>query len=126
MKKILFVLLVVLISTNLFAQTQSQPKYVYCEIIGTNKFMSRNVTIEIDFGQKMKGFADNRLRDIQTGKKKIFNSMIDALNHMGKRGWELVQAYNVTLDNQYTFHYLMKKPFNEFDKEVQLEFLKDD
>ncbi len=124
MKKILSTLLVVLLSTSLFAQ--EEPQYVYCQVVGTTKLFSRKVTITIDFGQHMNFFADNRLRDLKTGKKKVFNSMIDALNYMGKKGWEFEQAYVVSTDNQNVHHYLMKKAFNKFDKEAKLEFLKDE
>jgi len=121
MKKILLVLFVLFLSLNISAQ--NKPKYVYCQIVGTAKFMSKKVTIQIDYGQSLNLFADNRLREESTGKVKVFNSMIDALNYMGKSGWEFTQAYVITTNNQSVYYYLMKKPFTEFDKESQIEFM---
>lgn len=42
-------------------------------------------------------------------KRKIFNSMIDGMNYMGKLGWEFVQAYTVTVGEQNVYHWLLKK-----------------
>jgi len=105
---------------------QQIPKYVYCQIVGTGRLFSRKVTIEIDFGEKMQFFGDHRLRDPNTGKLIVFNSMVDALNFMGKRGWEFAQAYVVTIQNQNVYHYLLKKPFLDLDEDEKLEFLKND
>ena len=33
----------------------------------------------------------------------------DAMNYMGKRGWEFEQAYVVTASNQNTYHWLLSK-----------------
>jgi len=121
MKKILLFLSAVFLSLTIYAQ--STPKYIYSEIVGTAKFMSTKVTIEISFGQRVKTFADNRLKDPQTGKPVVFNSMIDALNYMGKQGWEFTQAYIVTESNLNVYHYLLKKPFSELSPEEQKEEL---
>ena len=42
-------------------------------------------------------------------KNKIFNSMVDGMNYMGKDGWEFVQAYTVTAGNQNVYRWLLKK-----------------
>ena len=123
MKAIRFTLLILIIGTPLLIFGQVTPKFVYCEILGTEKILSTKVTISVDFGQKMKFFADNRMKE-EAGKPLVFNSMIDALNFMGKQGWEFAQAYAVTISNQNVYHYLMKKPFDELDDEVKTEFLK--
>jgi len=72
-------------------------KYVYCEILGTGSLFSTKVKIDIDYGQEV-GFwnQDRRLKD-ENGKSVKFNSMVDALNYMGTLGWEFVQAYVVTM-----------------------------
>lgn len=83
--------------------------YVYCEILGIGKFLSKKVTISIDYGQEQSFFSDNRIKD-ETGKAQSFNSMIDALNYMGQQGWEFVQAFIVTEGaNQNVYHYLLKR-----------------
>jgi len=88
-------------------------QYVYCEIVGTGKLMSNKVTIEIDFGEFKSIWTDNRLKDPATGKRKVFNGMIDAVNYMGNMGWEFVQAYVVSINTgtgyQNVYHYLLKK-----------------
>ncbi|MBC8548977.1 MAG: hypothetical protein H8D23_04940 [Candidatus Brocadiales bacterium] len=82
----------------------------YIQIVGTSKFMSHKVTIEIDFGQENKYFKtqDTQVKD-EDGKLTKFNSMIDALNFMSKNGYEFVDAYTITISNQNVYHYLMKK-----------------
>jgi hypothetical protein len=85
-------------------------KYTYCEIVGIAKFLSKKVTIQIDFGEFTKTWSDNRYKDPATGKPYEFNSMVDALNFMGKNGWEFVQAYTIG-DNSsgYVYHFMLKK-----------------
>lgn len=122
MKRTLFILLISFFSVNLMAQ--EAPSFVYCEIVGYQKLMSNKVTIRIDFGEHMKAFASNRLSDPATGKPRVFNSMVDALNFMGKEGWEFVQAYNVPVGDINYFHYLMKKPFAELDEADKTEIMK--
>ena len=122
MNKLRLIILLI-ISSPFVSFCQQTPKFVYCEILGTEKLLSTKVTITVDFGQKMKYFADNRMKD-DAGKPLVFNSMIDALNFMGKQGWEFAQAYAVTISNQNVYHYLMKKEFDELDEDVKKEFLK--
>lgn len=40
----------------------------------------------------------------ETGKNIVFNSMVDAMNFMGKLGWEFEQAYVVTMGGQNVYH----------------------
>lgn len=108
----LLLLLVICLSTTLIS-AQDNTKFDYCEIVGTSKLLSNKVTVEIDFGQATKFFDDNRYKD-ENGKVIIFNSMIDAMNYMGKQGWEFVQAYAVTYtNNNNVYHYVLKKKITE-------------
>jgi len=68
------------------------------------------VSIEIDFGQENSywGNKDAIVKD-ETGKRVIFNSMIDVLNFMSKNDYIFVQAYTITVNNKNVYHYLMKK-----------------
>lgn len=63
----------------------------YVRIVGTAKFLSTKVTIEVEFGQRNRFFDTNDtvLRD-ENGKLLELNSMIDALNFMDKNGYEFV------------------------------------
>ncbi len=82
----------------------------YVEIVGTEKFLSTKMNIQIDFGQQQKFFTqkDTRLMD-ENGKNLDLNSMIDALNFMYKHGYAFVTAYTVNKENVITYHYLLKK-----------------
>lgn len=102
-------LIILLTSSVSSAQQQDTTKYLYCELVGTAKFLSNKVTIKIDFGEERAFLGDNRLRDEQTGRVKVFNSMVDALNYMGNDGWEFVQAYVVTVGQQNVYHWLLKR-----------------
>lgn len=107
MKRLVLVTLLTLFSLMNYAQ--EPVKFDYCEIVGTGRFLSNKVTVEIDFGQETKFFSDNRYKD-QNGKNVVFNSMVDAMNFMGKQGWEFVQAYVVSVnDNSAVYHYVLKK-----------------
>lgn len=89
--------------------TADTTKYQYCELVGTQRFLSVKVTLAVDFGEEKDFWIDRRLRDEQTGRVKIFNSMVDGLNYMGDDGWEFVQAYTVTVSQQNVYHWLLKK-----------------
>jgi hypothetical protein len=84
-------------------------KYMYAELVGTSRLFSTKVTVVIDYGEEKGFFEDTRVRDEVTGKVAKFNSMVDALNYMGAKGWEFVQAYVVTIGNQNVYHWLLKK-----------------
>lgn len=111
MKRFILLALIVLSSQLLFSQENQTSKngeaYIYCEILGTQKFLSTKVTVTVDFGQNTRFGEDTRLRD-ETGKVIVFNSMVDAMNWMGGQGWEFVQAYVVTVQNQNVYHWLLK------------------
>ena len=87
-------------------------EYVYAELIGTRKAFSNNITVIIDYGQDSKLFAVERIVDPRTGKPKVFNSMIDALNFMSENGWEFVQAYVASANDTNTFFWLLKRDKN--------------
>lgn len=100
-------------SYSVVAQTEENKenpsKFVYAELLGTQKLLSTKVTITVDFGQAKNIWKDNRLKDEITGKVQVINSMVDALNYMGEDGWEFVQAYIVTIGQQNVYHWLLKK-----------------
>src|SRR5262245_41245437 len=96
-------------SIQSLGQSVDSVKYLYCELVGTQKLLSQKVTIDIDFGEAKNYWKDNRVKDEQSGKVRVFNSMVDALNYMGSDGWEFVQAYVVTMGSQNVYHWLLKK-----------------
>lgn len=66
------------------------------------------------------------MKDPATGKIRVFNSMVDGLNFMGKQGWEFVQAYVVTTGNANVYRWLLKKPFADLSEEEKQEEIKAD
>lgn len=107
MKKCLFLMLM-FISMGVVAQKTYK---VFCELLGTGKLFSNKVTVTVDFGQETSfwfGSSNQYLVD-DNGKAIKFNSMVDAMNYMGKRGWEFEQAYVVTIGNQNVYHWLLSK-----------------
>ena len=86
-------------------------KFVYCEIVGTQKFLSTKVIVTVDYGEERAFFQNMAIKDEETGKAQSFNSMVDALNYMGSKGWEFVQAYVVSTgtNNYSVYHWLLKK-----------------
>ena len=122
MKKVLFILIGLTISAVSYSQESDQKnenqfieqkKFVYCEIMGREKFLSSKVTVDIDFGQSVSFWAPDRRYKDENGKAVTFNSMVDAMNFMGSLGWEFVQAYVVTTNNQNVYHWLLKMEIKE-------------
>jgi len=115
MKKLLLIPML-LIAANVFSQTVNDVPLKdidveYVQIVGTSKFMSNKVTIQIDFGQKTKFFSGGKetLVKDETGKLLEFNSMIDALNFMSSNGFDFVNAYAITKGEQNVYHYLLRR-----------------
>ena len=103
MKKVLLILFACI---SMYCNAQEEHS-VFCEIVGTQKFMSLKLNVEVDFGQGG-GTYYNTLVD-EEGKKITFSSMVDALNYMGNAGWTFVQAYVVTHGSQNVYHYMLTK-----------------
>lgn len=116
MKRLLFTLFVAVLSVSLYAEN-----YVYCELVGTSKFMSNKVKVQVDYGQETSFWKGISYMKDKDGKNIEFNSMVDAMNYFGKQGWEFVQAYVVTTNNQNVYHWLLKKTVTdeEMDKVVE-------
>ena len=101
MKSLLCLGMLLAFSWTSYAQSQSNENenkkaYMYCEIVGTSKFMSNKVTVALDFGQFNKFGSNQRLRD-EEGKPIVFNSMVDAMNWMGADGWlSLIHISTIT------------------------------
>lgn len=116
MKKLLLCVTFVIVSFTTKAQTVNDIPIKdidveYIQIVGTSKLFSTKVTIQIDFGQNTKFISSGKetiVKD-EAGKAVEFNSMIDALNFMSVNGYDFVNAYVITVQNQNVYHYLLKK-----------------
>lgn len=105
-----FTLLLLLLALNTYAQDTSKVEQ-YCEVVATGRVWSSKITIDIDYGEERNLWKDNRVKD-EEGKVKKFNSVIDALNYLGKLGWKFVTAFPIYTDNgPKIYHYVFKKEF---------------
>ena len=68
-------IVIIAASLFLFALSASAQSKVYCELLGTQKFLSTKVTVSVDFGQERKFFGDNRMVDAD-GKVQEFNYVV--------------------------------------------------
>src|SRR3954452_15962318 len=114
MKKILCSMGLQLITVVLLAQTDTSTVEQYCQVIATPRLLSNKVTIDIDYGEEKRFLYDERLRTYD-GKLKKFNTIIDALNFMGREGWLFINAYPVYMANTVIYHYAFKKQFSRAD-----------
>ena len=115
MKKIL-TLIGLILSLHGFSQDSTKVEQ-YCEVTASGKLFSTKVTIDVDYGDERSFWKDHRLKD-DDGKLKKFNSVIDALNYLGKAGWKLVNAYPVNNGSSSNiYHYVFKKEFSKADAE---------
>lgn len=110
MKKAIYTGIFLLLSYSLFAQTDTLKIEQYCQVIATPKLLSNKVTIDIDFGDEKSIWRDTRLKTYD-GRLKKFNTIIDALNFMGKEGWVFINAYPVRTNNTEIYHFAFKKMF---------------
>lgn len=110
MKKICILLLVVFNTSASFAQPAKPTIEQYCQVIASPRLLSNKVTIDIDFGEEKSIWRDNRLKSYD-GKLKKFNTVIDALNYMGRDGWIFMNAYPVTMGSTVIYHFAFKKEF---------------
>jgi hypothetical protein len=114
MKKIFVLIFIQMLVIVSFAQTDTTKIEQYCQIIVTPKIFSNKVTIDVDFGEEKSFWADNRLRAYD-GKFQKFNTVVDALNFMGKEGWIFINAYPVFNGNTDIYHFAFRKQFSRAD-----------
>lgn len=77
---------------------------VYCVLITSEKALSKDVDIKIDYGY----FKDKRIKD-QSADVFTLSSIADALNVMSKQGWQFVSAYTTTLSGSNVCHYVLRR-----------------
>ena len=114
MKKIICALFVLMIATySTDAQTIVAPEgnyEVYCDMVSYNQW--REVGAKVDMGSSPSKYTDYEYI-YEDGKKKMFTSMMGALDYMAKRGWHLHTIYVMqeTVFNKVenVTHYLLVK-----------------
>lgn len=114
MKKNFSILLVsLLISSFCISQTVNDVPLKdinaeYVQIKGVPVLLKNKLRILIDFGQFSRSLStkDQVIVDAE-GRRMQFNSMIEALNFMSANGYEFVQAYGVSINNNEIEHYYL-------------------
>ncbi len=110
MKNVFIISLALLSILSSFAQADPSKVEQYCQIIASPRLFSNRVTIDVDFGEEKSIWRDNRLKTYD-GRLKKFNTVIDALNYMGKDGWIFINAYPVSIGASVIYHFAFKKEF---------------
>lgn len=110
MKKFFFLLLIIVSTITISAQTK---KY-YCEIKGIEKALDAGLKIVFDFGANpvytvWGGLNSNQSFVNEFGMIISFNSMVDAGNFMADKGWTFVQAYTSLYGSQTIIHWIFYK-----------------
>lgn len=108
MKQVIISMSVLFISFASLAQVDSSRVEQYCQLIVTPRLLSNKVTIELDFGEHRSYWSDNRIR-AYNGKLKVFNTVVDALNFMGREGWYFINAYPVKTGELEVYHFAFRK-----------------
>lgn len=91
---------------------------VYCEVMEFNVAGLGSSLISVDFGNK----GADELVD-ENGKKIKFNSIVDALMYMERRGWSVISAFSVFHNTGIVqpvpvAHYLMKKTVSDYSEKM--------
>lgn len=112
MKKLIMLLsFAILISLNMYAQTPER-KYEYA-IVHLDEHKKNEIIIY--YGKKrQENFAEVKNAKIEDGNLKNTNVVVDALNYMDEKGYELVSTYSVPVVGmgvgfQYVFRKEIKK-----------------
>jgi len=112
-----FIIINFLIATSAsFAQTDTTKIEQYCQVIATPRLLSNKVTIDIDFGEEKSFWRDTRIKTYD-GRFEKFNTIIDALNFMGKEGWIFINAYPVRYNDTEIYHFGFRKVFTKSEIE---------
>jgi len=114
MKKIVIAGFAILSSFISVAQTDTTKIEQYCQVIATPKLLSNKVTIDIDFGEEKSFWRDTRLKT-DAGKIRKFNTIIDAINYMGREGWIFINAFPVRMGETEIYHFAFKRQFLKSD-----------
>jgi hypothetical protein len=93
---------------------------VYCDVKGYNFWGVGKVKVILDLGSVTEGKGSFEGIYDEKDKPMKFNTMIDALNYLGKRGWKVVTTYILTegFTKQNVIHYMMVKSVTN-DSEIR-------
>lgn len=107
MKKVLLFALFAVFSLVVNAQNyknDGKPYAFYCQLVGF-KNLAAQLRLKV-LWNNMKD--ENNLRD-ENGEKIEFNTMVDAMNYMSKRGWDYVECVTYREGTNNVVHYIFRK-----------------
>ena len=70
--------------------------------------LTSKVTVKMDAKEQRKLLETNNEKETGNVKPKNFESITDALNHLGMQGWKLFKIVRIE-DDWYNYHYYFKK-----------------
>lgn len=116
MKQYLVIIALMLLSVKSWAQDGMNKKTImaeqYCQVMAVSTgglFEVFKVNIDVDYGEAVNKRKDMRVKD-SSDVFRTFNTIVDALNYMGRHGWSLVNAFSTnTKGNTDNITYLFKK-----------------
>lgn len=112
MKKIILALCMIVLSTVAFGQSR-----VYGAIIASARVTTGKMTVTVTFEENQDKYA-SYLKN-EKGEDLQFSSLINAMNHLSKFGWELEDTYTSTLGDKLVelqnFYWIISKPVDVTD-----------
>lgn len=119
MKKIFIIIAFLGLAITGYAQESDsiptpKTKTVFAQIMGINKNVlgiGNKISVEIDFGDENNFWGRDGRNEVvdENGKEMKFNTMVDAMNFMGERGWVYTDSYVITVGQQHVIHWLLQK-----------------
>lgn len=113
MKKVLLVLCMIVMSTVAFGQSR-----VYGAIMASVRVTTGKVNVTVTFEENQDKYASHLKNE--KGEDLQFASLINAMNHLSKYGWELEDTYTTTLGEKLVelqcFYWIISKPVDVKDE----------
>ena len=114
MKKMILLVAGLLLCAAAFAQDQVKPYKVYCAFVSETRILSDECEVDMDYGQVAGTWTtDRRLYD-ENDKALKFNSVMDAVNYLGRLGWVLEECSQIMSpvnpgSNNPSYRWIMSK-----------------
>lgn len=125
MKRTLFLIALILFSLsaiNAKTDGNQEKRVTYCELLNYNYGGYGKLKVLVDFGELSK--ESYSILCGSDGKKIKFKTIVEAINHMAKHGWRIVESYHVSAWNYKITHYLMEKVITSDDEITEGLYLK--
>ena len=124
MKKVLLFVMLCMMSVSVNAQNyknDGKPYAFYCQLVGKSNLLGQ-LRVEILWDNKK---GEHHLRT-EKGKKIEFNSMVDGMNYMSKRGWEYVDCVTYAEGKYNVVHYVFRKYVTNDEEAKEGLYFKED